>query len=50
MDLEIGEILVVEGIILDCRIFDCILFYLEKNIGFKIVKLMGGVVEGDVEL
>ena len=50
VDPETGEILAAEGTILDRRTLDRILPYLEKNIGFKTAKPMGGVVEGDVEL
>ena len=48
VDPETGEILAAEGTILDRRTLDRILPYLEKNIGFKTAKPMGGVVEGDV--
>jgi DNA-directed RNA polymerase subunit beta len=50
VDPETGEILAAEGTVLDRRTLDRILPYLEKNIGFKTAKPMGGVVAGDVEL
>ncbi|MBJ8113964.1 hypothetical protein JDS99_31515, partial [Bacillus cereus group sp. N6] len=43
VDPENGEILAAEGTILERRTLDRILPYLEKNIGLKTAKPMGGV-------
>lgn len=48
VDFEIGEILVEKGQILDRRILDKVLLYLENGIGFRKLYLNGGVVEDEV--
>lgn len=50
VDPETGEIIAEKGVSLDRRTLDRIIPYLEKNIGFKTVNLVGGVVSDDVEL
>jgi DNA-directed RNA polymerase subunit beta len=50
VDPETGEIVAEKGVNLDRRTLDRILPYLEKNIGFKSVSLVGGVLEEDITL
>ncbi|TCJ02960.1 DNA-directed RNA polymerase subunit beta [Cytobacillus praedii] len=50
VDPETGEIVAEKGVALDRRTLDRILPYLEKNIGFKSVSLVGGVLEEDITL
>ncbi|MDQ0272567.1 DNA-directed RNA polymerase subunit beta [Cytobacillus purgationiresistens] len=50
VDPETGEIIVEKGTLLDRRTLDRIIPNLEKNVGFKNVSLIGGVVNDDVEL
>ncbi|KOP72275.1 DNA-directed RNA polymerase subunit beta [Cytobacillus solani] len=50
VDPETGEIIAEKGVTLDRRTLDRILPYLEKNIGFKSVSLVGGVLEEDITL
>ncbi|MED3548890.1 DNA-directed RNA polymerase subunit beta [Cytobacillus praedii] len=50
VDPETGEIVAEKGVTLDRRTLDRILPYLEKNIGFKSVSLVGGVLEEDITL
>ncbi|MBN6889657.1 DNA-directed RNA polymerase subunit beta [Cytobacillus horneckiae] len=50
VDPETGEIIAEKGTVLDRRTLDRILPSLEKNIGFKTVDLVGGVVNDEVEL
>lgn len=50
VDPETGEIVAEKGVTLDRRILDRIIPYLEKNIGFKTVSLVGGVLEEDITL
>ncbi|MBP2242864.1 DNA-directed RNA polymerase subunit beta [Cytobacillus eiseniae] len=50
VDPETGEIIAEKGVTLDRRTLDKVLPYLEKNIGFKTVSLVGGVLEEDVTL
>ncbi len=47
IDPETGEIIAEEGAILDRRTLDRILPYLENNVGFRRVRVSGGVVEDD---
>ena len=48
VDPETGEIIAEKGVILDRRTLDRIIPNLEKDIGFKTVSLVGGVIEEDV--
>lgn len=50
VDPETGEIIAEKGVTLDRRTLDRILPNLEKNIGFKTVSLVGGVLEEDITL
>ncbi|MCM3405582.1 DNA-directed RNA polymerase subunit beta [Cytobacillus oceanisediminis] len=50
VDPETGEIIAEKGITLDRRTLDRILPNLEKDIGFKTVSLLGGVVDDEVLL
>lgn len=50
VDPETGEIIAEKGVTLDRRTLDRILPSLEKNIGFKSVSLVGGVLEEDITL
>ncbi|MBT2689912.1 DNA-directed RNA polymerase subunit beta [Bacillus sp. ISL-47] len=50
VDPETGEIIAEKGVTLDRRTLDRILPNLEKDIGFKTVSLLGGVVDDDVLL
>ncbi|KQL27449.1 DNA-directed RNA polymerase subunit beta [Cytobacillus solani] len=50
VDPETGEIIAEKGVTFDRRTLDRILPYLEKNIGFKSVSLVGGVLEEDITL
>jgi DNA-directed RNA polymerase subunit beta len=45
VDPETGEVIAEQGTIIDRRTLDRILPYLENNIGFKDVRVAGGVVE-----
>lgn len=48
VDPETGEVLVEKGTVLDRRTLDRILPYLENNIGFKVLKPHGGVIDEDI--
>lgn len=48
VDPETGEVLVEKGTVLDRRTLDRILPYLENNIGFKVLKPYGGVIDEDI--
>ncbi|PAE22987.1 DNA-directed RNA polymerase subunit beta [Bacillus sp. 7894-2] len=50
VDPETGEIIAEKGVTLDRRTLDRILPNLEKDIGFKTVSLLGGVVNDEVLL
>jgi DNA-directed RNA polymerase subunit beta len=50
VDPETGEIIAEKGVTLDRRTLDRIIPNLEKDIGFKTVSLLGGVVDDDVLL
>jgi DNA-directed RNA polymerase subunit beta len=50
VDAETGEIIAEAGVVLDRRLLDKILPYLEKGIGFKKAHPQGGVLEDEVEL
>ncbi|MGO4890109.1 DNA-directed RNA polymerase subunit beta [Anaerobacillus sp. MEB173] len=51
IDPETGEVLAEQGAVLDRRLLDRILPNLENNVGFRHVRLSGGVIEDqDVEL
>ncbi len=50
VDPETGEIIAEKGVTLDRRTLDRILPNLEKNIGFKTVNPVGGVVEEEILL
>ncbi|KON85819.1 DNA-directed RNA polymerase subunit beta [Sporosarcina globispora] len=50
VDPETGEIIAEKGVTLDRRTLDRILPNLEKDIGFKTVSLLGGVVDDEVLL
>ncbi|MBU8880251.1 DNA-directed RNA polymerase subunit beta [Bacillus sp. FJAT-29790] len=50
VDPETGEIIAEKGVTLDRRTLDRIIPNLEKDIGFKTVSLVGGVVDDDVLL
>src|SRR5690606_36244686 len=45
VDPETGEIIAEKGTIIDRRTLDRIPPYLEKNVGFKNVRISGGVVD-----
>ncbi|SDZ62472.1 DNA-directed RNA polymerase subunit beta [Evansella caseinilytica] len=45
IDPETGEVLAEEGAIIDRRLLDRLIPYLEKNVGFRRFMLQGGVVE-----
>lgn len=47
IDPETGEVIAEEGSIIDRRTLDRILPYLENNVGFRTVRMSGGVVEED---
>ncbi len=49
-DPETGEILAEKGTVLDRRMLDKVIPYLEKGIGFKTLQQTGGVLEEDVLL
>lgn len=49
IDPETGEVLAEEGAIIDRRLLDRLIPYLENNVGFKDVSLHGGVMD-DVEV
>ncbi|OIJ15442.1 DNA-directed RNA polymerase subunit beta [Anaerobacillus arseniciselenatis] len=51
IDPETGEVLAEEGVIIDRRLLDRLLPYLENNVGFRNVTLRDGVIEeGEVAL
>jgi len=50
VDPETGEIIAEKGVMLDRRTLDRILPKLEKNVGFKKVSLVGGVLDEDITL
>ncbi|MBD7939220.1 MULTISPECIES: DNA-directed RNA polymerase subunit beta [Cytobacillus] len=50
VDPETGEIIAEKGVVLDRRTLDRILPYLEKNVGFKKVDLVGGVIDEEVDV
>lgn len=50
VDPETGEIIAEKGTTLDRRTLDRIIPNLEKDIGFKTINLVGGVVEEDIVL
>ncbi|MFA9556466.1 DNA-directed RNA polymerase subunit beta [Evansella sp. AB-rgal1] len=51
VDPETGEVLAEEGALIDRRLLDRLIPYLENNVGFKHYTLHGGVIEEeDVEL
>jgi DNA-directed RNA polymerase subunit beta len=50
VDPETGEIIAEKGVMLDRRTLDRILPKLEKNVGFKKVSLVGGVLDEDIAL
>ncbi|WP_066301568.1 DNA-directed RNA polymerase subunit beta [Bacillus sp. FJAT-29937] len=50
VDPETGEIIAEKGVTLDRRTLDRILPNLEKDIGFKTVSLVGGVLDEDITL
>ncbi|MCA1028566.1 MULTISPECIES: DNA-directed RNA polymerase subunit beta [Cytobacillus] len=50
VDPETGEIIAEKGVVLDRRTLDRILPYLEKNVGFKKVDLVGGVIDQEVDV
>ncbi|KAF0816460.1 MULTISPECIES: DNA-directed RNA polymerase subunit beta [unclassified Cytobacillus] len=50
VDPETGEIIAEKGVTLDRRTLDRIIPNLEKDIGFKTVSLLGGVVDDEVLL
>ncbi len=45
IDPETGEVLAEEGVIIDRRLLDRLIPYLENNVGFRNVSLRGGVIE-----
>ncbi len=47
-DPETGEILVEAGTLIDRRVLDRLIPYLENGVGFKTVSKVGGVLEGDI--
>ncbi len=49
IDPETGEVLAEEGVIIDRRLLDRLIPYLENNVGFRNVSLHGGVMD-DVEV
>ncbi|OIJ21610.1 DNA-directed RNA polymerase subunit beta [Anaerobacillus alkalidiazotrophicus] len=49
IDPETGEVLAEEGVMIDRRLLDRLIPYLENNVGFKNVSLHGGVMD-DVEV
>lgn len=49
-DPETGEILVEAGTLIDRRVLDRLIPYLEKGIGFKTISKVGGVLEGDIQI
>ncbi|MTD32210.1 DNA-directed RNA polymerase subunit beta [Planomicrobium sp. YIM 101495] len=49
-DPETGEILVEQGMVIDRRILDRLIPYLENGVGFHTVSHAGGVLEDDVTL
>lgn len=49
-DPETGEILVEAGTLIDRRVLDRLIPYLENGVGFKTVSKVGGVLEGDILL
>jgi len=49
-DPETGEILVEAGTLIDRRVLDRLIPYLENGVGFKTVSKVGGVLEDDIQL
>ncbi|MFJ8263946.1 DNA-directed RNA polymerase subunit beta [Rummeliibacillus sp. NPDC094406] len=49
-DPETGEILVEAGTLIDRRVLDRLIPYLENGVGFKAVSKVGGVLEGDIQI
>ncbi|WP_397536582.1 DNA-directed RNA polymerase subunit beta [Rummeliibacillus pycnus] len=49
-DPETGEILVEAGTLIDRRVLDRLIPYLENGVGFKTVSKVGGVLEGDIQI
>ncbi|OIJ17129.1 DNA-directed RNA polymerase subunit beta [Anaerobacillus alkalilacustris] len=49
IDPETGEVLAEEGVMIDRRLLDRLIPYLENNVGFKNVSLHGGVMD-DVQV
>ncbi|MFN7253219.1 MAG: DNA-directed RNA polymerase subunit beta [Anaerobacillus sp.] len=49
IDPETGEVLAEEGAIIDRRLLDRLIPYLENNVGFKNISLHGGVID-DLEV
>ncbi|UCZ53361.1 DNA-directed RNA polymerase subunit beta [Bacillus shivajii] len=47
VDPDTGEVLAEEGALIDRRLLDRLLPYLENNVGFKHITLHGGVVEDE---
>ena len=45
VDPETGEILVEEGTLIDRRVLDRLIPYLESGIGFKTLSQVGGVLD-----
>ncbi|RXJ03030.1 DNA-directed RNA polymerase subunit beta [Anaerobacillus alkaliphilus] len=45
IDPETGEVLAEEGVIIDRRLLDRLIPYLENNVGFRNVSLRGGVID-----
>lgn len=49
-DPETGEILVEAGTLIDRRVLDRLIPYLETGVGFKTISKVGGVLEGDIQI
>ncbi|MGM9966219.1 MULTISPECIES: DNA-directed RNA polymerase subunit beta [unclassified Rummeliibacillus] len=49
-DPETGEILVEAGTLIDRRVLDRLIPYLENGVGFKTISKVGGVLEGDIQI
>ena len=50
VDPETGEILVEEGTLIDRRVLDRLIPYLESGIGFKTLSQVGGVLEDEITI
>ena len=50
VDPETGEILVEEGTLIDRRVLDRLIPYLESGIGFKTLSQVGGVLDNDITI